>query len=247
MLIALQEGSAQHLWNSKAQSVCALELHSDYTQPVLNSKYAFICEMCLTMWVEHMYVTTCEYRLNKLFLYLLCKCSGVQTLDIHYKYKKGPHSSFFIRYSPKVSLSSATWHHNPLPYLLGLPSILRMEAEKAWNKAWSYNSTFVWNVRKKKKTCLENIFSFGLVSSLMPRLPCPCGKHLVVWFEFLNCHIAMSGKCIIIVPRMQFPLLAAWLLCNPTFKQSATFPNHQHISRLWKNWQTFSFQSPTLR
>ena len=134
-----------------------------------------------------------------------------------------------------------------LPYLLGLPSILRMEAEKAWNKAWSYNSTFVWNVRKKKKTCLENIFSFGLVSSLMPRLPCPCGEHLVVWFKFLNCHIAMSGKCIIIVPRMQFPLLAAWLLCNPAFKQSATFPNHQHISRLWKNWQTFSFQSPTLR
>ena len=109
---------------------------------------------------------------------------AVQTLDIHYKYKKGPHSCFCIRYSP-LCLSSATWHHNTWPYLLGLPSILRMEAEKAWNKAWSYNSTFVWNVRKKKKTCLENIFSFGLVSSLMPRPPCPCGEHLVVWFEFL--------------------------------------------------------------
>ena len=36
------------------------------------------------------------------------------------------------------------------------------------------------NVREKEKTCLENIFSFGLVSSLMPRPPCPCGEHLVV-------------------------------------------------------------------
>ena len=114
--------------------------------------------------------------------------------------------------------------------------------------AMQFNIWMKTNVREKEKTCLENIF--GLVSSFMPRPPCP-GLHAPVkniwWFDLNFLSQAMSGKCIIIVPRMQFPLLAAWLLCNLTFKQSATFPNHQSISRLWKNWQTFSFQSPTLR
>ena len=62
------------------QSVCALELHSDYTQPMLNSECAFIHEIHFKMRVE-IHVTTCEYRLNKLTRYLLCKCFGLQTLD----------------------------------------------------------------------------------------------------------------------------------------------------------------------
>jgi len=190
------------------------------------------------------HVKTCEYRLNKLFRYLLCKCSGVQTLDIHYKYKKGPHSCFCIRYSP-MCLSSATWHHNTWPYLLGLPSILRMEAEKAWNKAWSYNSTFVWNVRKKKRKLVWKTYSpLALFLVSCPGLHAPVEN--IWWFDLNSLSQVMPGKCIIIVLRMQFPLLAAWLLCNLTFKQSATFSNHQSISCLWKDWQTFSFQSPNL-
>ena len=40
-----------------------------HAQPVLNSKYAFICEMRLTMWVE-IHVITCEYRFEQAVLIL---------------------------------------------------------------------------------------------------------------------------------------------------------------------------------
>ena len=74
--------------------------------------------------------------------------------------------------------------------------------------AMQFNFWMKTNVWEKEKTCLENIF--GLVSSLMPRPPCPCEEHLMVWFKFLvTSHVrqmhnycaknAISSACCLIV------------------------------------------------
>ena len=135
--------------NSKVHSLCAVN-PSDHTQ---TSKCALVSEN--SEW-KCIYQHMSSYVLNKQLWHLLCKCSGLQNLDIHYRKRGLTQVSSCMRYILHESIYSVHLMSQHMTRSLNFILLKNGAMESLRTRlGHTISCWYETNVRDKKKVCLE--------------------------------------------------------------------------------------------